>query len=75
MVQRRASQAEKPTVNEGRASNETYRTREYLPEPEIDQLIATAGKGRNPERDRLLIMWRSATRWRDAASIPGPSER
>jgi type 1 fimbriae regulatory protein FimB/type 1 fimbriae regulatory protein FimE len=25
-------------------------------EPEIEQLIATAGKGRNPERDRLLIM-------------------
>jgi integrase len=27
-----------------------------MTEPEIDQLIAAAGKGRNPERDRLLIM-------------------
>jgi integrase len=56
VVQLRPSQSEKPTVNQGRDSNETYRTREYLTEAEVDQLIATAGKGRNPERDRLLIM-------------------
>jgi type 1 fimbriae regulatory protein FimE len=56
VVQLRPSQAEKPTVNPGRDSNETYRVREYMTEPEIDQLIAAAGKGRNPERDRLLIM-------------------
>jgi integrase len=56
VVQLRPSQAEKPTVNPGRDSNEAYRVREYMTEPEIDQLIAAAGKGRNPERDRLLIM-------------------
>jgi type 1 fimbriae regulatory protein FimB/type 1 fimbriae regulatory protein FimE len=55
VVQLRPSQAEKPTVNQGRDANETYRTREYLTEAEIEKLIAAAGKGRNPERDRLLV--------------------
>lgn len=56
VVQLRPSRSEKPTVNEGRDKNETYRAREYLTEAEIEQLVTTAGKGRNPERDRLLIM-------------------
>jgi type 1 fimbriae regulatory protein FimB/type 1 fimbriae regulatory protein FimE len=56
VVQLKPSKAEKPTVNPGRDKNEAYRSREYLTEPEIERLIATAGKGRNPERDRLLVM-------------------
>jgi type 1 fimbriae regulatory protein FimE len=56
VVQLRPSQSEMPTVNQGRGSNETYRSREHLTESEIDDLIAIAGKGRNPERDRLLVM-------------------
>jgi type 1 fimbriae regulatory protein FimB/type 1 fimbriae regulatory protein FimE len=56
VVQLKPSQSEKPTVSEGRDKNEVYRSREYLTEAEIEQLLVTAGKGRNPERDRLLIM-------------------
>jgi type 1 fimbriae regulatory protein FimB/type 1 fimbriae regulatory protein FimE len=46
---------EKPTVKPGRDRNTAYRTREYLTESEIERLIAAAGNGRNPVRDRLLI--------------------
>jgi type 1 fimbriae regulatory protein FimE len=56
VVQLKPPPAEKPTVNPGRAKNDAYRVREYLSEPEIEQLIAAAGKGRNPARDRLLIV-------------------
>ena len=56
VIQLKPSQAEMPTVHAGRGVNEAYRTREYLSEPEIDQLIAAAGNGRNPERDRLIVM-------------------
>jgi type 1 fimbriae regulatory protein FimE len=38
------------------AKNTEYRQREYLTEGEIDSLLAAAGKGRNPVRDRLLIL-------------------
>ena len=55
VVQLRTSQAEKPTVS-GRGKNEAYRTREYLTEAEIEKLLETAGKSRNPIRDRLLIL-------------------
>src|SRR5262249_14372731 len=55
VVRLKPSQAKKPTVNPGRDKNEAYRAREYLTEPEIDKLIGAAGKGRNPERARLLI--------------------
>src|SRR5262249_46035939 len=50
------SQSEKPTVRTGRAKNTDYRQREYLTEGEIDSLMAAAGNGRNPGRDRLLIL-------------------
>ena len=56
VVELKPSKAEKPTVNPGRDTNETYRAREYLTEPEIGRLLAAAGKGRNPERDRLLVI-------------------
>ena len=56
VIQLRASQSEKPTVQGGRQANEVYRTREYLTEAEIEQLLETAGKSRNPTRDRLLIL-------------------
>jgi type 1 fimbriae regulatory protein FimB/type 1 fimbriae regulatory protein FimE len=56
VVQLKPSKSEKQTVSEGRDKNEAYRSREYLSESEIEQLLATAGRGRNPERDRLLIM-------------------
>ena len=51
----RPPQAEKPTVG-GRGKNAAYRQREYLTEAEIEQLLGAAGKSRNPDRDRLLIL-------------------
>jgi type 1 fimbriae regulatory protein FimB/type 1 fimbriae regulatory protein FimE len=56
VIQLRSPQSEKPTVSTGRAKNEAYRTREYLTEAEVEQLLETAGKSRNPVRDRLLIL-------------------
>jgi type 1 fimbriae regulatory protein FimB/type 1 fimbriae regulatory protein FimE len=56
VIQLRRSESKKPTVAAGRASNEAYRTREYLTEAEIDKLLEAAGKSRNPVRDRLLIL-------------------
>ena len=56
VIQLRHSQSEKPTVRTGRAKNTDYRQREYLTEGEIDSLIAAACNGRNPVRDRLLIL-------------------
>jgi type 1 fimbriae regulatory protein FimB/type 1 fimbriae regulatory protein FimE len=56
VIQLRASQSKKPTVQGGRQANEVYRTREYLTEAEIERLLETAGKSRNPTRDRLLIL-------------------
>jgi integrase len=56
VIQLRPSQSEKPTVRGGRAKNAEYRQHEYLTEPEIDKLMASAGDGRNPVRDRLLIL-------------------
>src|SRR5215471_8704604 len=61
VVQLRPSQSEKPTVRTGRAKNTDYRQREYLTEGEIDSLVAAAGNGRNPVRDRLLILTHSGT--------------
>ena len=56
VIRLRPSQSEKPTVRGSRAKNAEYRRREYLTEGEIDSLIAAAGNGRNPVRDRLLIL-------------------
>ena len=56
VVQLRPSQSEKPTVRGGRSKNTDYRQREYLTEAEIAKLVDTAGNGRNPVRDRLLIL-------------------
>ena len=46
---------EKPTVT-GRRKNSDYRVREYLTEDEIAKLLAVAGKSRNPNRDRLIVL-------------------
>ena len=56
VIQLRSSQAEKPTVARGRDKNEAYRVREYLTEGEVEKLLAAAGKSRNPNRDRLLVL-------------------
>ena len=56
VVQLRPSKSEKPTVHSGRGKNADYRTREYLTEAEIERLLTAAGKSRNPDRDRLLIL-------------------
>ena len=56
VIQLRASQSEKPTVQGGRKQNVAYRTREYLTEAEVEQLLEAAGKSRNPVRDRLLVL-------------------
>jgi integrase len=56
VIQLRPSKSEKPTVQVGRSANASYRSREYLTEAEIAQLIEAAGKSRNPLRDRLLIL-------------------
>src|SRR6516164_3616978 len=39
-----------------RRKNTDYRQREYLTEAEIEKLLTTAGKSRNPVRDRLLVL-------------------
>ena len=57
VVRLRTPAAKKPTVSRsGRARNKDYRQREYLTESEIDSLQAATGTGRNPIRDRLLIL-------------------
>ena len=56
VVRSHASESEKPTVRGGRSKNADYRQREYLTESEIDKLLTAAGAGRNPIRDRLLIL-------------------
>jgi type 1 fimbriae regulatory protein FimB/type 1 fimbriae regulatory protein FimE len=56
VVQLRPPTAEKPTVTQGRGKNTTYRSREYLTEAEIEKLLTAAGKNRNPNRDRLLVL-------------------
>ena len=55
VIQLRPPTDEKPTVR-GRDKNEAYRVREYLTEAEIEKLLAAAGKSRNPNRDRLMVL-------------------
>ena len=54
-VQPTRSESKIPTVPR-RRKNANYRQREYLTETEIEKLLATAGKSRNPVRDRLLVL-------------------
>ena len=54
-VQPTPSESKIPTVPR-RRKNANYRQREYLTESEIERLLATAGKSRNPVRDRLLVL-------------------
>ena len=56
VTQLRSSQAKKPTVVRGRGKNSAYRVREYLTEAEIEKVLTAAGKSRNPNRDRLLVL-------------------
>jgi integrase len=56
VIQLRPPIAEKPTVARGRDKNEAYRVREYLAEAEVEKLLTAAGKSRNPNRDRLLVL-------------------
>jgi type 1 fimbriae regulatory protein FimE len=60
---------EKPTV--GRRKNTDYRVREYLTEAEIGKLLLTAGKSRNPNRDRLIVLltFRHALRVKELVSL------
>ena len=55
VIQLRPPTDEKPTVR-GRDKNEAYRVREYLTEAEIEKVLTAAGKSRNPNRDRLLVL-------------------
>src|SRR4029077_17372257 len=55
VIQLRPSRSEKPTVRGGRGKNAEYRQREYLTEAEVAKLVAVAGEGRHPIRDRLMI--------------------
>ena len=73
VVQLRPSKSEKPTVRGGRAKNTEYRQREYLTEAEIDKLKVAAGEGRNPDRDRLLILmaFRHALRVSELVDLRG----
>ena len=50
----KAPTPKKPTV--GRRKNTDYRVREYLTENEIAKLLVVAGKSRNPNRDKLLVL-------------------
>jgi len=56
VVQLRPSQSKNPTVTPRRGKNAEYRSREYLTEQEIEKLLATARKSRNPTRDNLLVL-------------------
>jgi len=56
VIQLRPPIAKKPTVVRGRGKNEAYRVREYLTEAEIEKVLTAAGKSRNPNRDRLLVL-------------------
>jgi integrase len=60
---------EKPTV--GRRKNTDYRVREYLTEGEIEKLLVAAGKSRNPNRDRLIVLltFRHALRVSELVSL------
>jgi site-specific recombinase XerD len=60
---------EKPTV--GRRKNADYRVREYLTENEIAKLQVAAGKSRNPNRDRLIVLltFRHALRVSELVSL------
>ena len=59
----------KPTV--GRRKNTDYRVREYLTENEIAKLLVVAGKSRNPNRDKLLVLltFRHALRVSELVSL------
>jgi type 1 fimbriae regulatory protein FimB/type 1 fimbriae regulatory protein FimE len=72
VVQLKPSTSEKPTVSPRKGkTNLDYRSQEYLDEAQIDQLVATAGKSRNPDRDRLLILmgFRHALRVSELVSL------
>ena len=71
VVQLRPPTAKKPTVSQGRAKNASYRSREYLTEAEIEKLLAAAGKSRNPNRDRLLVLmaYRHALRVKELVDL------
>src|SRR6516225_7858923 len=71
VVQLRPPTAKKPTVTQGRAKNASYRSREYLTEAEIEKLLAAAGKSRNPNRDRLLVLmaYRHALRVKELVDL------
>src|SRR6516162_3328249 len=64
-------ESEMSTVERGRKKNESYRKREYLTEHEIGKLLATAGKSRNPNRDRLLVLmaYRHALRVKELVDL------
>ena len=61
-----------PTVPRRRKNTE-YRQREYLTEAEIEKLLTTAGKSRNPVRDRLLVLlaYRHALRVSELVDLRG----
>jgi hypothetical protein len=63
--------AEKPTVMQGRGKNAAYRSREYLTEGEIEKLLTAAGKSRNANRDRLLVLmaYRHALRVKELVDL------
>jgi integrase len=56
LVRLRPSQSENPTVTPRRGKNIDYRSREYLTAAEIEKLLATARRSRNPIRDSLLVL-------------------
>ena len=64
-----------PTV--GRRKNTDYRVREYLTEDEIAKLLVVAGKSRNPNRDKLLVLltFRHALRVSELVSLQGGPHR
>jgi integrase len=71
VVQFKRPTAEKPTVARGRGKNESYRSREYLTEAEIEKLLTAAGRSRNAARDRLLVLmaYRHALRVKELVDL------
>jgi type 1 fimbriae regulatory protein FimB/type 1 fimbriae regulatory protein FimE len=60
----------KPTV--GRRKNTDYRVRKYLTENEIAKLVVAAGKSRNANRDKLVVLLTFRHALRVSELVAGP---
>jgi site-specific recombinase XerD len=61
----------RPVASIGRRPNAAYRVREHLTENEVDRLLATLGRNRHGQRDRLigLLIYRHGLRVSEACDL------